>query len=143
MRKIELIVLSDDEEFAIGITAALGLASKMKPPMPQREAQALLDRLENDGWLFRTPDGDFYAMDTRCVLELQSYLREQFGDVIKECKICYDVITMGERCNLQDCPVRIHRHCADSLFAGGQNMVCPQCSTAWNRHSTFGAGLPV
>lgn len=81
-------------------------------------------------------------MDTRAIAELQNYLKEQYPDHIKECTICLDVITMGEYCAVSQCPVRIHKYCADNHFRNSQNPVCPQCSTRWSRNNTFGLGLP-
>lgn len=137
--------MADDENYAVSTMAALRLGQKMKPAISQRETQELLDRLVDDGWLCMSPDGGSYVMDNRATMELQGYLREQYGDVIKECLVCYEVITMGERCELQACPVRIHRHCADGYFRDRQQSViaCPQCSTTWSRHNTFGLGLPL
>ncbi|KAI9498136.1 Nse1 non-SMC component of SMC5-6 complex-domain-containing protein [Zychaea mexicana] len=139
---LELIVMADDEKNAVGSMAALRLGQSMKPPMSQKDTQTLIDRLVEDGWICLTPDGSSYTVDTRGILELQNYLREQYGDVIQECAVCMGVITMGERCELQSCNVRIHRHCADTYFRGGQ-MSCPTCETGWSRANTYGLGLPL
>ncbi|KAI8374425.1 Nse1 non-SMC component of SMC5-6 complex-domain-containing protein [Radiomyces spectabilis] len=138
---IELIMMSDDEDYAVQSMTALQLGQKMKPLLTQKETEELLDRFVEDGWLYLTPTG-VYTMDNRALLELQAYLRQQFGDVVKECLMCFEVITMGERCELQNCSSRIHRHCADGYFRTASSMVCPMCQTRWSRSNTFGKGLP-
>ncbi|KAI7858399.1 Nse1 non-SMC component of SMC5-6 complex-domain-containing protein [Circinella umbellata] len=139
---LETIITADDEKNAISSMVALRLGQKMKPQLSQKDTQALIDRFTEDGWICLTPDGSSYAIDTRSIMELNSYFREQYGDMIKECMMCYDIVTMGERCELQNCGVRMHRHCADSQFAGG-NLTCPSCKTSWSRSNTFGLGLPL
>ena len=134
--------MADDEDYAVHSKAALELGPKMKPPMGKKETQDLLDRLVEDGWLFFSRQG-WYVLDMRATLELQGYLREQYGDMLKECDLCLDVITMGERCERQNCSVRIHRHCASNLASGTSITTCPTCTTPWSRANTFGLGLPL
>ncbi|KAI8136884.1 Nse1 non-SMC component of SMC5-6 complex-domain-containing protein [Fennellomyces sp. T-0311] len=139
---LELAVMADDEKYAVGSMVALRLGQQMKPPISQKDTQTLIDRLAEDGWICLTPDGSSYTIDSRGVLELRDYLREQYGDVIRNCDFCKEIIMMGERCERQNCPVRIHRHCADAHFRDGQ-MQCPTCSSSWSRGNTFGLGLPL
>ena len=134
--------MADDEKFAVGSMVALRLGQQMKPPISQKDTQALIDRLVEDGWICLTPDGSSYTIDNRGLLELKGYLKEQYGDVIMDCDTCKEVIIMGERCQVQNCPARIHRHCADSQFRTG-NPQCPICSSAWSRTNSFGLGLPL
>ncbi|KAI9245233.1 Nse1 non-SMC component of SMC5-6 complex-domain-containing protein [Phascolomyces articulosus] len=139
---IETIVMADDDKYAIGSMVAIRLGQTMKPPLTQKETQTLIDRLNDDQWICPTPDGSSYCIDTRGIMELQGYLNEQYGDVIKHCKMCHDIVTMGERCELQNCEVRFHRHCADGQFSG-RTIVCPECETGWSRTNIFGLGLPL
>ncbi|KAI9274225.1 Nse1 non-SMC component of SMC5-6 complex-domain-containing protein [Sporodiniella umbellata] len=135
---IDAIVNADHENYAVTTSAALRLGGPLK--LSHKETQDVLDRLVEDGWIAEENKG-VYFLDTRGLAELQSYLRDQYGDAIKECTICLDVVTMGEYCQLGNCPVRLHKYCADSQFRGAQNPVCPQCSTAWMRMNRFGLGL--
>lgn len=137
-----MIVLSDDENFAVSSLGALRLGTKMKPPISQRETQDLLDRFVEDQWLYTARRDAYYVMDPRTILELMTYLREQYSDVLRDCKMCMEIITMGERCELQNCDVRMHRHCADTFFSN-REASCPSCKTAWSRTNTFGLGLPL
>jgi hypothetical protein len=122
--------------------SAIHLGSKVKPvKLSQRETQEVLDQLVKDKWIGLERKG-VYFMDTRAIVELHGFLREQYGDAIRECIICLDVVTMGESCAVSNCPVRIHKHCADNQFRNSTNPVCPQCSARWSRTNTFGLGLP-
>ncbi|KAG0171098.1 Non-structural maintenance of chromosomes element 1 [Apophysomyces sp. BC1034] len=139
---IELIVMADDDDFAVKSMVAIRLGQKMKPPISQKDTEDLLDRLVRDEWLEYVPSGA-YLMNTRTIMELQGYLREQYSDYMKECVMCLEIVTMGERCELQDCQVRMHRHCADNYFREHSNMRCLTCSTQWSRSNVFGLGLPL
>lgn len=121
---------------------ALRLGNQLSPvKLSGRETQDVLDQLVKDKWIALEEKGVYY-MDTRAIAELQSYLREEYADLIKECTICLDIITMGEKCTVPNCPVRIHKYCAESQFGNTTTPVCPQCSTPWERDSLFGLGLP-
>ncbi|KAG1457885.1 hypothetical protein G6F46_006989 [Rhizopus delemar] len=134
----DAIVNADHENFAVNSMHALRLGQPLK--LSQRETQDILDRLVEDGWIAEEDKG-VYFLDTRGVAELQGYLREQYGETIKECTICLDVVTMGEYCDLGNCPVRLHKYCADNQFRDAVNPTCPQCSTTWSRANRFGLGL--
>ncbi|KAL0088195.1 hypothetical protein F4703DRAFT_1926931 [Phycomyces blakesleeanus] len=136
----ENIITAEDEDYAISSMEAIRLGQKMTPALTQKETQDLLDRLVADGWLFCTRQGA-YVMETRTVLELNAYFKEQYGEYLKECQFCLDVVTMGERCESVDCPVRIHRHCAERYFREQPNSTCPLCGTMWSHLNTFGLGL--
>lgn len=138
LNQFDAIVNADHENFAINSMHALRLGQPLK--LTQRETQDILDRLVEDGWIAEEDKG-VYFLDTRGVAELQGYLREQYGEAIKECTICLDVVTMGEYCDLGNCPVRLHKYCADNQFRDAVNPTCPQCSTTWSRANRFGLGL--
>jgi hypothetical protein len=120
--------------------SAIYLGQKIKPvKLSQKETQDVLDQLVKDKWIALGRKGVYY-MDTRAIAELQTYLRDQYGDRIKDCIICLDVVTMGEHCAVSQCPVRMHRYCAETTFRNGRNPTCPQCRTTWSRSNTFGLG---
>ncbi|CEG63021.1 hypothetical protein RMATCC62417_00235 [Rhizopus microsporus] len=134
----DAIVNADNENFAISSMNAIRLGQRLK--LTQKETQDVLERLVQDGWIAEEEKG-IYFFDTRGLAELQGYLRDQYGDAIKECTICLDIVTMGEYCELGNCPVRLHKHCADTQFRESVNPICPQCSTTWSRSNRFGLGL--
>ncbi|CAO3673934.1 unnamed protein product [Rhizopus stolonifer] len=133
----DAIVNADNENYAISTSKALRLGGPLK--LTNKETQDILDRLVEDGWI--AENEGVYFLDTRALAELQGYLRDQYGEAMKECTICLDVVTMGEYCALGNCPVRLHKYCADSQFREAQNPTCPQCSTTWLRSNRFGLGL--
>ncbi|KAF7725862.1 hypothetical protein EC973_009194 [Apophysomyces ossiformis] len=139
---IEMIVMADDDDYAVKAMAAIRLGQKMKPPISQKDTEDLLDQLVRDNWLEFTRSG-IYLMSTRTIMELQGYLREQYAEYMKDCTMCLELVTMGERCEHQDCEVRLHRHCADSYFREHSTMRCPTCSAQWSRANIFGLGLPL
>jgi hypothetical protein len=133
-----MIVMADDEAFSVRSLAAIQLGQRMEPTMTSRATEEFLDQLVADRWLVVTTSG-VYGFGTRALLELAGYLRDQFPDAIKECLMCTDLVTIGERCDLQSCAVRIHLHCAEQLFVNNQRpLVCPECSTSWSRSNTIG-----
>lgn len=118
------------------------MGSKLQPvKLTQRESQELLDKLVQDKWIAFERKGVYY-IDTRGLAELQHYFREEYGEAVKECTLCFDVVTMGEKCLLPQCPVHVHKYCADKNFMNATNPVCPQCSSKWSRENRFGLGLP-
>ncbi|CAO3634795.1 unnamed protein product [Cunninghamella echinulata] len=137
---IELITTADDEMYAIGSMAAIRLGQQMTPPITQKATEELLEQLVSEQWLEEI--NGKYVMSIRTILELNQYLREQYEEFIKECTLCSEVITMGERCSYQTCEVRLHYHCAEQLFvANKHSLTCPTCSSQWSRSNRFGAGL--
>ncbi|KAI9485356.1 MAG: Nse1 non-SMC component of SMC5-6 complex-domain-containing protein [Benjaminiella poitrasii] len=138
---LEKIITADNDHFAISARSAIKLGPSVESRLTSKDTQDILDCLVKDQWIAEAENG-FYYLDTRAIAELQSYFREQYGEDIKECTICLDFITMGERCEVDSCPVRLHRYCADRQFSSNNNPCCPQCSTKWNRSNTFGLGLP-
>ncbi|KAI8084789.1 Nse1 non-SMC component of SMC5-6 complex-domain-containing protein [Halteromyces radiatus] len=136
---IEMIVMADDEEFAVRSLVAIPLGPRTATSLTSKSTEDLLDQLVKDGWIMEM--GGAYTMTTRTILELTDYLHEQYGDAIKECSLCSDLIIMGERCENGSCNVRLHHHCAQQLFVvNKQSLTCPTCSTAWSRLNTFGLG---
>ncbi|RUS20981.1 Nse1 non-SMC component of SMC5-6 complex-domain-containing protein [Endogone sp. FLAS-F59071] len=137
--QIDLIVHADDEAFSVTSLVALREASKLKPSISKSAAETLLDRFVADGWLIKSRTGR-YSMSTRCLLELQGYLREEYEEDILECTLCLDILTKGQRCDLQKCSARLHHHCARNYFARNQDeaAVCMTCKTAWQVRNVVG-----
>ncbi|CAO3630751.1 unnamed protein product [Cunninghamella blakesleeana] len=139
---IELIVTEDDEKYSIGSLKAIKLGQQLSPPITQKASEELLEQLVEEGWLNESK-GEYF-MSMRIITELHHYLKEQFGDLIKECTLCSEIITMGEMCSYQSCEVRLHRHCAEQLFVtNNHSLTCPTCSSQWSRSNIFGTGLPL
>lgn len=140
---LDVIVTADDETYCVSSTAALHEAGKLKNQedkvitMTKREAEALLDRFVADKWFIRSAAGA-YSLSMRALLELQTYLREEFGDLIQECTLCMEIITKGQRCTVAACSSRLHHHCAATYFRSMANPVCPTCHGAWSGETLIG-----
>ncbi|CAO3597110.1 unnamed protein product [Absidia cylindrospora] len=120
---------------------AISLGQHMEPAMPTKATEEFLEQLVKDQWLVERSGS--YTLSPRCLMELSGYLHEQFQGVIKECHMCSELVTVGERCESQPCNVRIHKHCAEQLFVTNrQSLNCPSCRTTWSRTSTFGLSPP-
>ncbi|KAI7827502.1 DNA repair protein Nse1 [Gamsiella multidivaricata] len=133
---LDAIIMADDEAFCISSTAALHEAGKLKNKenkalaIPKREAENLLDRFVADKWFIRSAAGA-YSLSMRSLLELQTYLKETYGDQVQECTLCMEIITKGQRCEVAACSSRLHHHCASQYFKNMSNPVCPTCHSAW------------
>ncbi|KAJ1673976.1 hypothetical protein EV182_004209 [Spiromyces aspiralis] len=95
MKKIiELIVTSESDEYSItnfdALNVTKALAEKVK--LMQKDAQDLLSRFTDDGWLVQYSNGRF-ALGSRALLELDTYLRNQYPDHIRECHVCHEIVT--------------------------------------------------
>ncbi|KAG0007048.1 hypothetical protein BGZ65_010674 [Modicella reniformis] len=140
---LDAIVMADDEAYCISSTAALHEAGKLKNKenksisITKRDAEALLDRFVADKWFIRSAAGA-YSLSMRSLLELQTYLKETYGDQIQECTLCMEIITKGQRCMVAACSTRLHHHCAASYFKNMHNAVCPTCHSAWSGQVLIG-----
>ncbi|KAI8356687.1 Nse1 non-SMC component of SMC5-6 complex-domain-containing protein [Blakeslea trispora] len=131
------IVHAEDEAFVIRMMEAVRLGQKVQAAsLTQKETQDLLDQLVADRWIGL--EDDVYYIDTRGLAELQGYLREQYGEVIKECKVCLDIVTRGQVCQNADCPIRMHHFCAETQFRNANPPMCPECQTRWSSTHVFG-----
>ncbi|ORZ27524.1 DNA repair protein Nse1 [Lobosporangium transversale] len=134
---LDAIVMADDETYCISATAALHEAGHLKNKenkvlvLTKRDAEALLDRFVADKWFIKSAAGA-YSLSMRSLLELQTYLKETYGEQIQECTLCMEIITKGQRCSVAACSSRLHQHCASTYFRNMNNPVCPTCHSAWS-----------
>ncbi|KAF9360234.1 hypothetical protein BGX34_007887, partial [Mortierella sp. NVP85] len=140
---LDAIVTADDEAYCISSTAALHEAGRLKNKenksisITKRDAEALLDRFVADKWFIRSTAGA-YSLSMRSLLELQTYLKETYGDQIQECVFCMEIITKGQRCSVAACSTRSHHHCATPYFQNMNNPVCPTCKSPWSSQVLIG-----
>ncbi|CAG8450490.1 6717_t:CDS:2 [Diversispora eburnea] len=133
---IELIVTADYEEFSVSSITALREASKLKTTITKSAAESLLQKFVEDKWLILSKNGK-YSLSQRAILELQVYLKETYEDNLIECTLCYDIITKGQRCDVQQCKSRFHHHCSRNYFASQTEKVCPSCKIAWKESNVI------
>ncbi|KAL7420136.1 hypothetical protein Q5752_005102 [Cryptotrichosporon argae] len=122
---------------SIGSNAALKLTLRLASTMARSVAEALLGALVSRGWLSRSARGR-YSLPPRAVLELDAYLREEFGadtgdvdeddepGLIKLCKRCGRIVLTGAACVAPDCGAHYHAHC-HAFILGSRNPICPAC----------------
>ncbi|CAG8581352.1 15886_t:CDS:2, partial [Acaulospora morrowiae] len=134
---IELIVTADDEAFSVSSITALKEASKLKTTITKNTAENLLQRFVDDKWLILSQGGR-YSLSQRTILELQVYLKEEFEDNLIECTLCYDIVTQGQRCDVQQCKSRLHHHCARRYFSSQNEKICPTCKIPWKDSNEIG-----
>ncbi|KAI8061573.1 Nse1 non-SMC component of SMC5-6 complex-domain-containing protein [Gongronella butleri] len=137
-RLIELIMTADDEKYSIGSTAAIQQGARVMK-VSQKAVQEALDVFVGEHWLADV--NGCYTLSPRALMELSGYLHNEYPDMVKECSVCSDLITVGEYCENAECGVRIHGHCAQQRFV--TNRVarrCPSCNTDWDRTNKFGTG---
>ncbi|KAJ3176859.1 hypothetical protein HDU87_004791 [Geranomyces variabilis] len=88
---LELIMNNDDDVYEVSSMDALAMTSRIKPAFSKRDAEALIERLVNAKWL--VDRNGFISMSLRTVLELQTYLKEEYPDRIHECTFCMEIVT--------------------------------------------------
>lgn len=111
------------------------------------DVERLLPSLVAEGW-FEVSDGGYYTLSPRALLELKTWLLEEYNDPdaesedwqrIKFCEACKDIITMGQRCPDRDCNVRLHDICTEAFWrTQREGKVCPRCKTAWTGKNYVG-----
>ncbi|KAG0358579.1 hypothetical protein BG005_002135 [Podila minutissima] len=133
---LDAIVMADDEAYCISSTAALNESGKLKNKenkpltLSKKDADALLDRYIKDRWLIKSKSGAL-SLSMRSLLELQTYLKETYGNQMQECTLCMEIITKGQRCTTSACAARLHHHCARTYFQNMNNPSCPTCNGPW------------
>ncbi|TPX70567.1 hypothetical protein SpCBS45565_g01637 [Spizellomyces sp. 'palustris'] len=127
---IEIIVHADDDVYELSSTVALSEATRIKPAMAKRDAEAFIDRMIKNKWLVDR-DG-LISMSLRTILELQTYLKDQYPDRILECTLCMEIVTTDyERCNVANCQTRLHSYCSRQYFSRRNQNNCPSCQSEW------------
>ncbi|KAF9388568.1 hypothetical protein CPB97_000786 [Podila verticillata] len=134
---LDAIVMAEDEAYCISSTAALNESGKLKNKenkaltLSKKDADTLLDRYIADKWFIKSKAGAL-SLSMRSLLELQTYLKETYGEQMQECTLCMEIITKGQRCATSACASRLHHHCARTYFQNMNNPACPTCNNPWN-----------
>jgi hypothetical protein len=66
--------------------------------LTKADAEAFIDRLVKRQW-FRMDQGKL-SFGQRTILELQTYLNEMYGDVLTDCGICKNIVTVKVRVDM-------------------------------------------
>ncbi|NP_001083134.1 non-structural maintenance of chromosomes element 1 homolog [Xenopus laevis] len=125
-KTMELIILSDNG-FATSISI-LNLADELQSKkMKKKEVEQLLQSFVQEKWLIGR-NGE-YTLHTRCIMELEHYIRNTYQDVAKICNVCRKVAIQSQLC--ENCGIPLHLQCAGKYFHGKANPTCPNCNESW------------
>ncbi|KAJ3405111.1 hypothetical protein CcCBS67573_g01087 [Chytriomyces confervae] len=126
-RLIQLIMTADDDVYQISMHDALRESKLGKFTLA--ESEALIESLVDNGWFSKNENG-WLTLGLRALMELKSYLRQEFEESVQFCSVCKEIITTHyERCGVASCPGRLHKNCARRLFAGSRRATAGGSST--------------
>ncbi|XP_068606822.1 non-structural maintenance of chromosomes element 1 homolog isoform X2 [Brachionichthys hirsutus] len=97
--------------------------------LKKSETEKLLSRLVHDKWLDEKR-GE-YTLSTRCIIEMEPYIRTMYEDQVKDCHICHNVAFQCQICENPTCGIKIHNPCVARIFNGRAEPRCPACDDFW------------
>ncbi|KAJ1921241.1 hypothetical protein H4219_000840 [Mycoemilia scoparia] len=136
-RIIDHIMSSSNDTYCINQHEATRLSKDILTTFTYKAAESALETFANDDWLVSFSSGK-YTLGTRALLDLDTYLRDQFPNDTRECYMCKDICIMGEMCN--NCDISMHKLCINRLFKNGtvRRAACPSCNEPWESINSFG-----
>ncbi|KAJ8250961.1 hypothetical protein GJAV_G00215620 [Gymnothorax javanicus] len=125
-KTMDLIV--ESESGKASSTDILNCADRLQTKkMKKKDVESVLDRLVQDKWL-NEKRGE-YALSTRCIIEMESYIRNMYQDLVKPCAMCHCLAFQNQTC--EHCDIRIHLPCAAKYFRNRTEPKCPHCTGDW------------
>ncbi|XP_029932668.1 non-structural maintenance of chromosomes element 1 homolog isoform X2 [Myripristis murdjan] len=97
--------------------------------LKKSETEHLLSRLVMDKWL-NEKRGE-YTLSTRCIIEMEPYIRTMYQDQVKLCHICHNIVFQCQICENPTCGIKIHNPCVARYFKGRAEPRCPACDDFW------------
>ncbi|XP_034454931.1 non-structural maintenance of chromosomes element 1 homolog [Hippoglossus hippoglossus] len=97
--------------------------------LKKSETEHLLNRLVHDQWL-NEKRGE-YTLSTRCIIEMEPYIRTMHQDQVKVCQICHNIALQSQICENPVCGIKIHTPCVARYFKGRSEPRCPACEDFW------------
>ncbi|XP_053712891.1 non-structural maintenance of chromosomes element 1 homolog isoform X2 [Synchiropus splendidus] len=128
-KKIMDLIVGSDCGTATSIDILNSTDTLTTKKLKKIEAEQLLNRLVQDQWLCEKQG--VYSLSTRCILEMESYIRAMYQDQLKLCHICHNVAFQCQVCENPTCSIRIHNPCATRYFKDRKEPQCPACNDAW------------
>ncbi|KAI8618104.1 Nse1 non-SMC component of SMC5-6 complex-domain-containing protein [Chytriomyces sp. MP71] len=131
---IQLIMTADDGVFQIPVSEALHESKLAKLTMQATET--LIDTIIGSGWLAKNEHG-WLRLGLRAIMELKTYLKEEFEDQVQYCSVCKELCTTSyEKCSDPACPGRLHKACSAHFYGdrvSAATRKCPQegCDAIW------------
>ncbi|KAJ8386186.1 hypothetical protein AAFF_G00176100 [Aldrovandia affinis] len=127
-KTMDLIV--DSENGTASSTDILNCADSLQTKkMKKKEVEHVLNRLVQDKWL-NEKRGD-YAMSTRCIIEMEQYIRNVYQDLVKSCYICHSLAFQSQSCENPGCGIKVHLPCVARYFKSHTDPQCPACKDYW------------
>lgn len=128
--------LTDDTSYSLGY---VNLSQRISQTLGKtaREANALLNRLIDDGWFDLTEENRL-LLSLRSMCELRPFLLDRYADEgrLYTCHQCKELVTMGFKCPLA-CPVALHQLCL-AFHQRHARAACPACHTPWSTMTRLG-----
>ncbi|KAJ1975899.1 hypothetical protein H4R33_006561 [Dimargaris cristalligena] len=134
---IKLIMTADDGNFCVASTATINDIYHLGTHGSKLLVQEFLKDLVRSQWLDLSAAG-YYSLSNRSIVDLQTYLKEEYIECISECFLCKEIVTKGERCPREDCGTALHVYCARKYIPVHRNQ-CPSCHTSWVESQVFGS----
>ncbi|XP_028313733.1 non-structural maintenance of chromosomes element 1 homolog isoform X5 [Gouania willdenowi] len=127
-KTIELIVVSETGQASS--TDILNSTDTMTTKkLKKSETEHLLNRLVRDKWL--TEKRGEYSLSTRCVIEMEPYIRTMYQEQLKMCHICHNIAFQCQICENPTCCIKIHNPCVARYFKNKSEPRCPACDDFW------------
>ncbi|XP_006011582.1 non-structural maintenance of chromosomes element 1 homolog isoform X1 [Latimeria chalumnae] len=125
-KAMDLIVVSENG-FASS-TDILNLADQLQTKkMKKKEVEQVLQGFVQENWLCEK-NGE-YTLSTRCIMEMEQYIRNVYQDCVRMCNICHNIAIQSQMC--ESCGIKIHLPCVARYFRGRMDPRCPQCNDFW------------
>lgn len=128
--------LTDDTSYSLGY---VNLSQRICQTLGKtaREANALLNRLIDDGWFDLTEENRL-VLSLRSMCELRPFLLERYANEgrLYTCHQCKELVTMGFKCPLA-CPVAFHQRCL-AFHQRQAPAACPACHAPWSTMTRLG-----
>lgn len=97
--------------------------------MTAQQAIKSLNKMIQDGWLYEKAGS--ISLGLRSTIELKSYIKQKYEDIVFECSMCSNLMTKGEACVNEDCKIRLHKQCSKRRFQSLSEKKCPGCMSEW------------
>ncbi|KAG9279984.1 non-structural maintenance of chromosomes element 1 homolog [Astyanax mexicanus] len=127
-KTMDLIV--DSENGAASSTDVLNCADSLQTKkMKKKETELVLNKFVQDKWL--NEKQGVYTLSTRCIIEMEQYMRLIYQDLIKVCHVCHNVAIQSQICENPTCGIQMHLPCVAIYFKGRSDPLCPACNQFW------------
>ncbi|XP_066530653.1 non-structural maintenance of chromosomes element 1 homolog [Hoplias malabaricus] len=127
-KTMDLIV--DSENGTASSTDILNCADSLQTKkLKKKETEHVLNKFVQDKWL--TEKNGEYTLSTRCIIEMEQYMRTIYQDLIKVCYVCHNIAFQSQICENPTCGIRMHLPCVARYFKGRDDPHCPSCNDFW------------